>query len=211
MAQDYGVDVGTCMRVKEVFEGNYTWIKAFLAEISPFCELHMELKKTVFIFPNAFHHGPDLQNFWEESLLEMFIYDGWQNKQVEIANAREIKTKLKELEYGIKQLGEQAQGIEDEAKLILVINQIENLREEKRKYEENMNFDIFQIVNNNEEELSYQLNLHYLSVKEAKKKFQEYYLKILCDLKSGRIKNNMPTKNNHILKVICGFGHGRQG
>ena len=114
-----------------------------MAEVSPFYDLQMDLKKTAFQFPNSYHHGPDLQNFWDASLLEMFIYDGWSNKSVEIANAREIKTKMKDLERGIRELGERAQGIEDEGRLILVINEIEKLTQERKALEENMNFDIF--------------------------------------------------------------------
>ena len=65
------------------------------------------------------------------------------------------------------------------------------------------------MLNQDEEKLKYQLDFHYQSVKEAIEKFEEHYLRIILGLKQGKMKCNTKFERSHIIKVICGFGHGR--
>ena len=39
----------------------------------------------------------------------------------------------------------------------------------------------------------------------------EYLTHIRCELLMDKIKCNSHFKNVHIVKVLCGFGHGREG
>lgn len=69
-------------------------------------------------------------------------------------------------------------------------------------------FDPFTIVNSNPELLNCQIDLHGgLRKSEASRKFLHHFDRITAGLYNGTIATNSHLPNNHIVKVICGYGH----
>jgi hypothetical protein len=70
------------------------------------------------------------------------------------------------------------------------------------------NFNPFQIINNNPRLLEFQVDLHGgLRKKEAVERFLQEEQRIKEGLIAGTIKCNSSVKNQHVVKVICGYGH----
>ena len=66
----------------------------------------------------------------------------------------------------------------------------------------------FEIINAKEELLIYQMDFHGgLSLMDAEEIFNKMYFKIMFNLRSGVYHSNTAFKNQHIIKVICGYGH----
>lgn len=42
---------------------------------------------------------------------------------------------------------------------------------------------------------------------DAEEMFNRIYFQILAGLRSGKYQSNSSFKNEHIIKVICGYGH----
>ena len=69
-------------------------------------------------------------------------------------------------------------------------------------------FDPFTIVNSNPELLNYQIDLHGgLRKREAVDAFLHHFNRIKTGLANGSIETNSHMPKNHIIKVICGYGH----
>lgn len=66
----------------------------------------------------------------------------------------------------------------------------------------------FEIVNNDASMLQYQIDFHGgLRKQDAEEIFNKCYFRILAGLRSKRFQGNSRFRNQHIVKVICGYGH----
>jgi len=67
-------------------------------------------------------------------------------------------------------------------------------------------------VNSNPDLLNEQIDLHGgLGKKDACEAFLVHYKRIKAGLTDRTIKTNTQNPKNHIIKVICGFGHHSNG
>lgn len=138
----------------------------------------------------------------------MFLFEHWvKHDQAQVQEAfhwqNEYVSKkiiLKEVTHRIQTLPEDDPNVHE---LILMM-------EEKRKEVRALVNDksAFEMINASQEMLSYKVDFHCgLRKIDAEEVFNRIYFNILSSLRTGRIQSNTSFKNEHIIKVITGYGH----
>ena len=70
----------------------------------------------------------------------------------------------------------------------------------------------YELINCDEEQRIYQIDLHGMTKADAEEQFNKSYFQILRKLRSGEYENNIAAKKReHLIKVICGYGHHSTG
>lgn len=168
-----------------------------------------------FVTPNA-HLFRDSATFWKQGLVNIYLNENWfhndPNYHYNLRVAITVQDIIVELRDLLKAKQDMIQNFSKTNDPRLTLADYEEERRLIKQTEEfKSNFNPFSIINTNPKLLEYQIDLHGgLRKKEAVDRFLIELDRIKRGLLSGVIKCNSSVPRQHVIKVICGYGHHAQ-
>eukprot|EP00347_Sterkiella_histriomuscorum_P000567 403375351 len=211
-AQKYKISEKCAAMTLQAFGVSQELRQALHSLVSPF-NFVVELKQENVIpqFPNShlYKLGKRHDQFWTQDLLNLFCFENWQQAQKK--KDTDLFQKFEQSKYfamqtqNLQKLAREEQDEEKQMKIISILDQIEEMN--KSLDMNSISQQFFDLCNQDQTVLNYCLDLHYQSVKDGLRIFQEFYIKTQAKIKEGQLSSNTHDQETFLIKIICGFGH----
>ncbi|CDW82756.1 UNKNOWN [Stylonychia lemnae] len=181
--------------------------QALLCEASGHFDVQIKQKMAKFRVPNCHIFNDVSQDLWTRELVNMFCFENWQDyDDNQLDSVKDDRLNQNKVKDGLIDILQKTKQLPDES----LVDYLDRVQQEynDRQIEVNLPERLYRACNSDPEIQNYQIDLHYQFYLDAKYLFQKYYRKILLKLEKNELLSNA-SQGFFIVKVICGYGHGR--